>query len=533
MRYCLLAPERSCVALCMIVLLAGFLGSRTPLLAQENRLLPTGDVAYDAIGYLQRRGHLLELNPTSLPYRYGEVWDALGRIDTMALGPAGRHRLALLRQTVRPVDTKGDAIAVGYAFEAGARVINSDRLDVLRPLGDEPHIYWYGVPVRVYADAGSMVAALGIRQDRYYDEDPDGLDTALRLMARSEDTYVGFHSPLISVYAGRWSQHWSVHREAGVLLSDNARSQDQVSLRFGGRRLSVQSTLSELDSITDDGRFTGRVGDDTVRVGSRRRFLAAHRLDFRPSRSVVLSIMESVVYSGSNAGVSLKYLNPLHPALVVVDNSPKNDENNATVAAVLWAQIRRLTVHGQLLVDDLNVQRGKGNETITYSFAGSLVYALSSVDLGITIEAVTARAYNAPQPEGKYVYLRRGLGTQFSDYVHVAAFADLYLDHMIPGLLLRPRLDWLFQGERDIRDRFPENEEVLDNILDGVVARTMRPAVQLVYQPSPRWWVRLNGGVNVTRNEGHVTGHETSRFVGLVEVGLRLRLDRAFRLSFR
>ena len=104
---------------------------------------------------------------------------------------------------------------------------------------------------------------------------------------------------------------------------------------------------------------------------------------------------------------------------------------------------------------------------------------------------------------------------------------------MIPGLLLRPRLDWLFQGERDIRDRFPENEEVLDNILDGVVARTMRPALQLVYQPSPRWWVRLDGGVNVTRNEGHVTGRETSRFVGLVEVGLRLRLDRAFRLSFR
>ncbi|MCH8960099.1 MAG: hypothetical protein IH820_01895 [Bacteroidetes bacterium] len=37
-------------------------------LAQQNRLLPTDDWAYATITRLQRRGHLLDLNPTASPY---------------------------------------------------------------------------------------------------------------------------------------------------------------------------------------------------------------------------------------------------------------------------------------------------------------------------------------------------------------------------------------------------------------------------------------------------------------------------------
>ena len=58
-----------------------------------------------------------------------------------------------------------------------------------------------------------------------------------------------------------------------------------------------------------------------VRVGNRRRFLAAHRWDWRPTRKVALTFMESAIYSGSNSGVSLKYINPLHPFIFVVDNT--------------------------------------------------------------------------------------------------------------------------------------------------------------------------------------------------------------------
>ena len=513
-------------SLCLIAVLIPQAVSVT--LAQDNRLLPTGDRAYDAIVFLQRRGHLLELNPTSIPYRYGEVREALARIDTTGLGGSARHRVRLLTSVVRR--TEGEA-AFGYSFEAGARSMSGDRLDVLRPLGDSLNVWWYGAPATVYADAGPVVAELGIRQDSYFDDDPDGLDVGLRLYSRSEYTYVGWHGQLFSVYLGRFGQHWSVPGESATVLSANARTQDQIALRLGGERLSVHATLRELDSVTNDGRFTGRVGDDTVGVGNRRRYLAAHRWDWRPSRRLSVSILESVVYSGAHAGLSLKYLNPLHPAIVVVDNRPKNEENNGMVAGLVWAQTGRLTVHGQLMVDDINVQ-GIGNETLTYAFAGSAVYVLGAADVGGSLTAVASRTYNAPQPEGKYMHLLRGLATQFSDYVLLSAFADVYLDHFASGLVVSPRLDWLWQGERDIRQPFPAKDEELRNILDGTVMATVRPALRMSWQPSSWWWIRADVGVNFVHNAGHVTGSTESRFVGLVEAGLRVGLDRAMELSW-
>ena len=498
--------------------------------AQQNRLLSTGDWTYDYIVRLQRRGHLLELNPTLLPYRHEDVTDALARIDSTVLNVSEQHWVSLLKDALMPVHSEPEHIVAGYSPEFGARMINSERLDVLRPLGDSLHFYGYGTPLSAYVDAGRVVAEFNIRQDQYYNDDPDGLDTALRLLGRSEHTYAGYHTDSFSLFAGRWSHHWGVSGEAATLISSNPRSQDQVALRIGGQRFAITGLLSELDSVTDDGRFTGRVEDDTVRVGHRRRYLAAHRWDIRPSRRFMITFMESAIYSGTSAGPSLKYLNPVHPFVFVVDNTPKNDENNALLAGLLWAQVRRLTVHGQLMVDDLNVQ-GKGNETLSFAFTGSAVYALSAMDVWASLTAVAARTYNAPQPEGKYIYLHRGLATQFSDFVHGSVALDVYLDRVVPGLRVTSRMDWLWQGEQDIRQTFPANEAVLDNILEGTVRRTVRPSLHVVYQPRHWWWIRLDAGYNVIQNQDHVSGYNDMRFTGLLEAGVRFRIDRAIRVS--
>lgn len=521
-----MTPPRCVLALLIVLSLAA------EAQAQRNRLLPVDDWTYTYVTRLQRRGHLLDLNPTAPPYRRGDVLAALAKIDRTRLSRTEQHWVDLLERALKPVEQEDDEIALGYMFQASARTINSDRLDVVRPLGDTLNFFWYGTAAQVYADAGPFVAEVGFWQNKYYDVDPDGLDTALRLLIRSENTYVGYHSRLFSAYLGRWSNHWGVPGEAATLVSSNPRSQDQMSVRFGGETFSVTGLLSELDSITEDGRFTGRAGDDSVRVENKRRFLAAHRWDLRLSRHFMLTAMESVLYSGENAGVSLKYLNPFHPFTFVVDNIPKNDENNGFVTGLIWAQVRRLTFHGQLMIDDVDSRGESGLESLTYAFSGSAVYAAPSFDVGATLEVVTARAYNAPQPEGTYVYLLRGLATQFSDYVHASAFVDLYLDALAPGLRVTPRLHLLAQGERDLRQPFPGNDETIDNLLNGTVARTVRPAVQVYYQRNPWWWISLDAGVNVTSNVDHVEDQRETRFVGLLEVGLRLTLDRAVRLSF-
>ncbi len=509
------------VLLCMT--LAGlFMIPTRPALAQGNRLLPTSDQAYEYIVRLQRRGHLLDLNPTSLPYRRNEIWDALSRIDTTILNRSELHWINLLRQKLSPPQNPDNQAFVGYTFMLGTDVINSDRIDPIRPKGDDVNFYWHGTVVSGYLAAGPAVAEMSLFHSRYYDRDPDGIDTGLRLMARSEHSYVGWNHRWLSAYIGRWDLHWGSTGDASTVISSNARSRDQVFLRIGGNRASVTAVLSELDSAIDGQYYTGRAADDSVKFGSTRRFHAAHRWDYRPSKKFMLSFMESAIYSGPGASLSLKYLNPVNPFTFVVDNVPKNDDNNGFLAGLLWAQFQRLTIQGQFMVDDIRLQSNTGPESITFALTGSAVYALAKADLKLTLETVTSRAYNAPQIEGQYIHLNRGLATQFSDYVHTSLFLEFYMDQQAKGLRLGPKVDLLLQGERDMRQPFPGKSESVRNLLDGNVERTFRGSMRLTYQPKHWWWIAADGGYNVTGNQNH-------RFIGLINAGILLTLDRTIK----
>ena len=509
--------------------------------AQRHRLVPEGDWAYAYIERLQRRGHLLELNPTSVPYQQGDVADALAGLDRATLRRGEARWVRLLEEALGLDNPEDDEVRWGVSLGAGLDAANTDRLDVLRPTDTASPTLQVGdvrlypnAALRAYLESGRLIAHLGVQHSVYYNDDPDGLDVANRLMTRSEPAYVGYDGRFARLYVGRFGNHWGVPGEAATVVSGNPRPYDQVHLRLGGSRFSVQALLGELDSVTEDGRFTGRVGDDTVRVGNKRRFLAAHRFDWRPSRRFSLSVIEAVLYSGANAGGSLKYLNPLHALVFVEDNTPKNEENNGFVAGLLWAQARPFTLYGQLLIDDFDVLR-QGNEPASFALVGSLRWAgiAPQMDVGLRLEAVAARTYNTGQPEGRYLYALRGLATQFNDYIYAALEADVYLDALLPGLTAMPQVAWLAQGERDFRRPFPSRDEDVGLILDGMVERTLRLGAKLRYQSDSRWWIAWDSGVNLISNADHNDGVSRTRFIGQLEVGARLSLDRPFRLDVR
>ncbi len=512
------------------LLLTGCLSLIVPARSQDNRFLPLDDPAYEYISRLQRRGLLLELDPTLLPYRRAAVTAALQALDDEDLAPVQRRWVARLNAAFAPVSPDAGEVLFGVETGGGATAANTVRLDVLRPIREDLHVFEH-VLFRAYLTRGAFVGQMGMRHDLYYDRDPDGLDAVNRLMARGEESYLGARGRFAALYLGRFGNHWGVYRQAATLVSANPRSYDQLSLRLGGARFSLNSIVGELDSITSDGRYTGTAGDDSVAVGSERRFLSAHRFNWRPSRHFSLAIMESALYSGAGSGFSLKYLNPLLPALFSVDNRPKNDENNGFFGGLFWAHLRRLTLQGQLMIDDFDALNGR--EPTSFALTGHLTYALSpTVDLGGSLEMVASRTYNTFQPEGRYLYLLRGLATQFSDYVAGSAFADLYLDRWVSGLQLTPQLRYLAQGERDIRQPFPEKDAPVPSILTGTVTHTWRTALEFFYQDDSRWWLRADLGFNHVVNADAVPGRSATRFSGMVELGLRLSLQRALQMGF-
>ncbi len=505
------------------------------VLAQQGRIIPVEDWSNRYIARLQQRGFLLELNPTALPYQEGEIVSALEGVDEERLGPYERRWFSLLRQEFLPTgETRERGTVLGASFETGITAGNNDRLDPLRPidtgrptltLGDV-RLFPRAFP-RVRLGNEHVVAQVGFHHNVFYDVDPDGIDSVTRLYIRSEDSYLGATSRFASAYAGRFSNHWAPFGQTALAISRNPRSYDQISIRLGARKIAFRSLLGELDSITGDGRFSGAAGADSVGTGSERRYVAAHRFDWRPTPHFMVSVIESALYSGATAGGSLKYLNPLHLLTFTGEERPKNEEVNGFVGGLLWARLGRVTLQGQLLLDDLDLMNQSG-EPLSAALSGSLHISgiAPALDAGTSWEVVTARAYNTAQPEGKYLYLLRGLGTQFNDYVQGSFYADLFLDACAPGLALRPQVLWLFQGEQDVRRTYPANKGEAETLLTGTVQKTLRAGMELYYQPTTVWWLRLDLGANLSRNDFHVEGRRRERFIAVAEIGARVSVER-------
>lgn len=500
--------------------------------AQSQRIIPLDDPAYVYIERLQRRGLLLDLHPTALPYHEHEVQATLDALEVSTL-PALEQRWVEQVAARLPNRKPSETTFIGRgSLEPGFQTSNHGRLAPLRYLDDDGG-FFPNARLSFSMAFPNAIAQWSIRHDLYYRNDPDGLKAAQRLVARNDQSYVGYRKGLISLFLGQYQNHWAPYGAAGAVVSANPYGYDHINLRLGGPRLSVRSIIGELDSITQDGRFTGTAGDDSVRVGSERRYLSAHRIDWRPSQKLALTLLESTLYSGANTGFSLRYFNPMHAAFVSVDNRPKNEENNGLIAGMLWFHHKAWTLSGQLMVDDLDVLK-QGDEPASFSLLGTLHYAaiIPTVDAGLALEAVAARTYNAQQAEGKYVYLLRGLATQFSDYVSVTAFADVYVESLLPGLTLTPTVTVLRQGEQDIRLPFPQRGSSIDTILNGTVESTFRGALQVYYHPLPAFWVRLDVGVNRISNYRHQADRSKTQAVGLLQAGVRLALDGSFRLPF-
>lgn len=496
--------------------------------AQTARILPVDDPANGWIARLQERGYLVTLHPTALPHSWDEVSAAVTAETINPADPIATRWLELLAERFGPVPDDGRGWIAGEIVP-GATVTSNGRMDPVRVLDGGRSVYPWGT-LRVDASQAGFTASGGLRHDLFYDEDPDGLDSVLRLYMRADHVYAGYRAYPLMVHLGRFDVHWASPGETGLLLSNNPRSMDAIHLRLGGSRVSLRSMFAELDATTGDGRFTGTAGADSVASGATRRYLAAHRIDWRPTRSLVLTLAEAAVLSGVGTGLSLKYLNPAQFIFLAVDNRPKNDENNGLLAAMIWWRLRSTTLSFQFLADDFVYMTGDEPPSLALSVSVTRAGIRPWMDFGARLTAVTARTYNTHQVAGRYVHLGRGIGAPFSDYVETSLFARFWMDQTLPGLSVEPTLTVLWQGEGDYRLPQPSDDEA-GTILTGIVERTVRGSIRAAYEIGTVGRIWMDAGINHLADAANVSGR--SRTLIVVTGGLSFRLSLSGPYRFR
>ena len=168
-------PFRSAI---LALLLAAALSGQG-LYAQENNFVPLQDPVYSDIQYLQHLGYLEELHPTALPYRHKEVRRAYRQARDRSNGKRMSYEeSSALKRIERYLEQTGSLqagehsgrgdqrnVAAGWKAEVGLRAANSERLDVLRPLGEES--IWPNARLAGYLEYEQWIARANLTFDYY------------------------------------------------------------------------------------------------------------------------------------------------------------------------------------------------------------------------------------------------------------------------------------------------------------------------------------------------------------------------------
>ena len=483
-------------------------------LAQHGPVLPLDDPALWHTNALLASGYLGSIEASSFPVAESNYLHALQQITS------GDFVVnSIVNGSISRLASQNGASKTNYGIRIrpGVSVSTQEGADFLNPEPDYVSVVYSMVSYESWFTAGGFTAAWGWRHDRYYDRDPDGLDSAHRWAIRPENAYVSYQGAYGNIRLGRVRQHWGGFEQPGLVLSDNPRPMDHISYQIGTPKLHISSSLSELDSITGDGRFTGTAGDDSVSVGSERRYLASHRLTIAKPGSWSVGLMHSILYSGANSGFSLKFANPFQVAILSVDERPKNDENNGLIGAFVQINRPNTLYQAQLALDDIDILNGREPASIAATAHVYRANLFSRTDLSLGSTIVTARTYNADQPEGKYIYLNRGIATQFSDFV--SGFVELPI-FLTQSAVITPRFDLLIQGEGDIRKPFPRHEDV-PTIFEGVVERTLRFSVEGKIRLSNLFDVYGSMGLSTVSNQDHEDGKSGNFLSGMLSISYR------------
>jgi hypothetical protein len=465
-------------------------------------LVSTDHWSYEYVRLLRERGYLDRLNPLVQPYRAADIAAALGELDPDTLPQPVRGWIELLRDEYgwRQADT--GMVRWGAAIDGGASASTSQRLDPVRPLGDEgAWPYWRG---GAWVEAGPVVAEARLFGDMYFNDDPDGVDPGQRRGGRTDHAYVSADFKVVSLQLGRVSRNWFLPGTPGMLASAVATPYPQIGFEVRAWRFTLRSFTGELETLFD-----------------RKRYFSAHRLDYE-TPNFVISLGESSLHAPESGALSLRYLNPLELIFFDGENQPNDVTANLMLDLQVWYRVGGVTLYGEGLLDDIDIApEGDAAEPPVYGFTvgGRVTSVAPWLALAAYYQQVPSWAYRTPNDVDRYSYLERGLGQNYSDYDRLTLSADLFPP--LRGLRLTPMFQFQRQGEGNFRDTIPGGYMGEPAIFLGVRERTLRLALAGYFQPVRYGWIAWDVGYNDIANRGNVEGANESLLSAVGSIGVR------------
>lgn len=519
-----------------LLLAPGVEGAGSPVRAQEetrpdraSRYLALDSPLYRYVDLLIDRGVLRGLNPQVRPYRRLDVARAVRRarssraaglreperrwLDILAGKLAGE--MAFLRREEGgeageggKADGEGGAVrTVSGALRAGSWGVAHTHRDPLRPTGDPAVLPFFEAEGAM--EFSPVVAVLRFRWDEWFVNDPQFPEGrvveshpnflgAMDFAGRAEEAYLELQVPHFRLMAGRLYRNWGPGGTRGLLVSDYPYSYDQVGYWVGVDELSLTGFVAQLDE------YEGNV----------KRWLSAHRLDWRPSDDLLLAVTEQVVYGGENRSFDFRLSNPVNVWLVGGFGEDfregPNTSNNLTELAAWWRPGRELVTYLSVMIDELP----GGGTPLEHAVALGLRLPRIGPRLSLRLDysQVAALTYRTRRDFERVAFRENGLGRDFSDYDLLSVKAEWL---PAPGLMVVPALQLLRRGEGDFRDPLPADRSKSGPVLFiGETETTLRVSGGGHWLLGDTGWLEWDIGLNFVWDRHHVTGRRSTELTG-------------------
>lgn len=158
------------------------------------------------------------------------------------------------------------------------------------------------------------------------------------------EAYVAFNYKYVGLVFGKFKNDWGPACRAGLILSDNATSYDQLRLELNFARFRFTSVYA----------FLIDYHKNEMDILQEKKYLAAHRLELAPWRWLNVGLSETVIFKGRSYEPA--YLNPIMFFRSAEHYLGSPDNMMLGLDATLNV-IPALKLYGELLIDDVTTTR--------------------------------------------------------------------------------------------------------------------------------------------------------------------------------
>ena len=485
--------------------------------AQGSPYLSLDDSRLLFLEHLIARGDIADPSPHVRPLLQGDVLIALRSAARDTTTSAGKIARELLRVWELPPSTAG---WWRVSTTLGAQAYSQGRRDLLQPGGSAGRELYFDTGIA--AVQGPLVAAVRPAFEPRLRNDPDyrrgGLSGALKDRFRVVDAYIAGQWRWFGVHSGQMQRNWGPPGLVGIPISNYAYPRTDIALSLGNRTLRYSVIRAPLYDVS------------VARAGTRRWFTAG-RLDLRVGHGLDVALWEAGIVQRPSRALDAAIINPFFLVTFAPQFGLGFRRNTILGGDVTWRPTKRLLLQGQGAIDDMSKYASHpypDRYGLSLLAAGALGPAMS---WRASYVMNSSLAFTTADPSENFTDAQVGIGRNFIDNDQYAISLTIPLQNR---WLVAPELQLLRQGEGSLGRPWPDSASAtaLPSLFIGTRRDTWQLALGVTGETSH---VQLSalGGVQHSRNAGHIAGVSETRFVGRLQATISWRVGRADDLERR